>query len=201
MKDEANKVFWASAVAFAVFSAVAGTGVLYGPDLWSIQTAQTFTSGFLDEFGSAVSVAGDIEVVTAAFLVLCGVLFFTGRRILAVRLVIAYGVAGLVELAMKFLLPVPPIPDFVGRTTGYSPTVEVEYLYPYPSGHMIRSVFFLGVIFVLWPNRWARAAIVASLAVVAATRIYLGVHWPSDLIGGALLGVAGIAWALRSKRA
>lgn len=200
IKEKSNRVFWISAAAFAAFSAVAGAGLLYGVDLWSIQTAQTFPSPALDEFGQAVSLTGDVEVITVAFAVLCGILFFMGRRFLAIRLVVAYAVAGLIEFAMKFLLPVPPIPDAVGRSPEYSPTIEVAYAYPYPSGHMIRSVFFLGVIFILWPNRIARAAIIAFLAIVAGTRIYLGVHWPSDLIGGALLAVAGIAWAFRSKR-
>lgn len=201
MHDGANRAFRVSAAAFALFSAVAATGLLYGVDLWAIRAAQTSPSEALDDIGRVVSFTGDVEVVSAAFLVLCAVLFFVGRRVLAVRLAVAYVVAGVIELAMKFFLPVPPIPEEVGRTSDPSPIVEVAYPYPYPSGHMLRSVFLLGAVFVLWPNRLARAAILAFLALVAATRVYLGVHWPSDLIGGALLAVAGIAWAMRSKKA
>lgn len=188
-------------MAFAVFSAVAGAGLLYGVDLWSIRTAQTSTSAALDDFGNFVSLIGDVEAMSVAFVILCAVLFFMGRRTLAIRLAVAYTVCSLIEFAMKFVLPVPPLPDELGRNPGYVPTIEVAYEYPYPSGHMIRSVFLLGVVFILWPNRLARAAIIAFLAIVAGTRIYLGVHWPSDLIGGALLAVAGVAWAFRSKRA
>lgn len=201
MKDWANTIFWISAAAFVLFSAVAGAGLMFGVDLWLIRSAQTSPSETLDNFGRFVSFLGDVEVVSTAFAVMCAVLFLSERRILAVRLVIAYIAAGLLELAMKFFLPVPPIPDELGRTTDPSPIIEVAYPYPYPSGHMLRSVFLLGVIFVMWPNRLARAAILAFLALVATTRIYLGVHWPSDIIGGTLLAVAGIAWAFRSKKA
>lgn len=201
MKESANRVFWVSTVAFVLFSAIAGAGLTYGIDLWMIQVAQTSPSETLDNIGKFFSFLGDVEVVSAAFVVLCAALFFMGRRILAIRLLLVYAASGLIEFAMKFLLPVPRIPDEVGRTTDPSPIVEVAYPYPYPSGHMIRSVFLLGVIFVMWPNKIARAAILVFLALVAATRIYLGVHWPSDLVGGALLAVAGIAWALRSKKA
>jgi undecaprenyl-diphosphatase len=71
----------------------------------------------------------------------------------------------------------------------------------YPSGHTAYSVTFVACATILvragmgWAVRSAAVTIaIGVVAVVAATRVYLGAHYFSDVIGGAALGVA--IWSL-----
>ena len=191
-------IFVASAAAFALLSAAAGARWLYPIDVWALHMAQHRTSETLDAVGKVFSVAGDLEYSATALVVLSAVLFLGGRRVLAGRLLTAFVVTGLVEFAMKMLLQQVPMPEETARSTDPSPIFEVAYPYSYPSGHVLRSVILLGAVCALWSNMFARVAVVVFLAGMAASRVYLGVHWASDVLGGALLGVTGIAWAFGS---
>ncbi|PAU50386.1 hypothetical protein CK936_03040, partial [Streptomyces albireticuli] len=71
----------------------------------------------------------------------------------------------------------------------------------FPSGHALTATVACGLlVWLLWLHgagpRWVRgasAAAVVSVAGVGFTRVYLGVHWLSDVVGGCLLGGALVA--------
>jgi undecaprenyl-diphosphatase len=85
------------------------------------------------------------------------------------------------------------------RPTVVSPLVEVSG-FSYPSGHsLVATSFYLLLMFLAWRHdrRWSsRTAMLACAAVVIGgvclSRLYLGVHYPSDVLSGALLGTAWV---------
>lgn len=67
----------------------------------------------------------------------------------------------------------------------------------FPSGHVTGTVALLGILAVVIGRRRGCTAQLLGLTavaglVVAATRLYLGVHWLTDVVGGALLGSAAV---------
>ena len=120
-----------------------------------------------------------------------------GRGRLGGRLLVALFATTVAELLMKFTVPQTPITEEVQRVPDPS-LVDFVTPYPYPSGHMLRAVLVLGAFYALWPNRVFRAALLLALFGAAGARVYLGTHWPSDVLGGALLGLVGLLWAFRS---
>jgi membrane-associated phospholipid phosphatase len=92
--------------------------------------------------------------------------------------------------------------DQIRETTGF------------PSGHVYGDVLFFGVIAAfapLWlPHRLVtpvRAVLVAVIILAGPARVYAGAHWPSDVLGGYLWGLAALSlglaygrWAARQSR-
>lgn len=76
----------------------------------------------------------------------------------------------------------------------------------FPSGHAGNSMaVFLVIALIAVPRAYRRSAVVSALfasLLIGGTRPYLGVHWPSDVIGGWALGagIAIIAWSIADTR-
>lgn len=188
-----------SSVAFVLLSAMAGAGWLYATDTFVMSAAQTYASSLLDSISGLFSALGSWEITGAFWLVLVAVLFRSRRERLAGRLLFAFLATGLLEYLLKMYLPVPPIPQEAARLADFAPFTVLELPYPYPSGHVLRSTILLGTIYFLSANWFLRAGSAIVLLGMIASRVYLGVHWSSDVLGGALLGLAAVSWAFMKE--
>ena len=70
----------------------------------------------------------------------------------------------------------------------------------YPSAH---TALFVAAVSAMWPwIRWPQRIVGASFAVlVACNRIYIGAHWPVDVLGGAAIGLlcGSLAWLIAAR--
>ena len=72
--------------------------------------------------------------------------------------------------------------------------------YGFVSNHASNTFALAVFLSLLFRNRYFSIGILIWAAVVSYSRIYLGVHYPGDIIGGALLGVGwayGVYWCLQ----
>lgn len=95
--------------------------------------------------------------------------------------------------------PAPPFFMIKNPTTIF-PKYYINEQFSYPSGHSARAVFMSSVFVLVCGNAlniFARrkrliatgVGIVGYVSLVALSRIYLGHHWLSDILGGVLLGL------------
>ncbi|MFE5732412.1 phosphatase PAP2 family protein [Streptomyces sp. NPDC056528] len=128
-------------------------------------------------------------------------LWWRRERRLALWLVGTSVLAVLLQQGLKAL---------VGRERPRWPDpVDSAHYAAFPSGHAMTATVTCGlllwVLALHWRDGWrgwgalAGAAVVSVLG-VGCTRVYLGVHWPSDVVGGWLLGWFCVAVAILAYR-
>ncbi|MBI4311872.1 MAG: phosphatase PAP2 family protein [Chloroflexi bacterium] len=160
------------------------------------QAAFLWLNGWVGRFPSLDNVvrllASDYLVPLLLALTLLG-LWFTGPTLLA-RTRNQHGVmAAVVALALASLV-VEVISDVMFRPRPFA-TLDVSLLFYRPTdssfpAHIAAIGFAVAIAVLLW-NRRAGAALVALAALYSLSRVYAGVLYPLDIVGGAAIGVAG----------
>jgi undecaprenyl-diphosphatase len=136
---------------------------------------------------------GSTVVLTFITLAVVAYLLIDGKRSAALFVIVAIGGGTLISTLLKNAFA-RPRPELVAHL------VDVRS-YSFPSGHaMLSAVTFLtlGALLARVQGRRRLKAYILAVAVlltllVGSSRIYLGVHWPSDVLAGWCLGAA---WAM-----
>ena len=154
--------------------------------------AATHRSDGLDGFFRAATWLGSLYLLAPLAVLIAAVLLSLHRHREAGLLLIGFGGAALWVHLAKMLLD-RPRPDLV------QPLIALPTDASFPSAHTVQIVAF-ALCMVLIIRRtlpeWQFVAMVVAfvlVVVVGASRVYLQVHFPSDVLGGVAFGIAWVA--------
>lgn len=143
------------------------------------------------ELSRAVRAVTTTQLVLATGFVLAAALWLLGRRRQAIALAVALAVLPLAQHGIKEVVDrARPSPELVDVRAGFSSP-------SFPSGHVMSPTVLYGFLLreslrpLAGPARLYRAVRVAVaawsaglLVFAAPANVYMGVHWPSDVLGG-----------------
>jgi len=161
----------------------------FGFDVPVLLFAQQLAGRGLDRFFLlATKIGHEWGVVPADVLLVLG-LAVAGRRREAVFAAVALGGSGLLNMAAKQV--------FARDRPMLWESIAPEHNYSFPSGHAMGSMTLAMVLVLLcWHTRWRWPVLAGMLPfafVVGLSRVYLGVHYPSDILAG---WAAALAWTV-----
>ena len=179
------------AIAFTVLTIAVKMQASLPTDLRVTRFLQTSDAPLFKGTMIVVSWVGDVPQAFGVVAAIGVMLYFFGLRWEALMSAVAAMTAVLINLLLKFAIhrdrPTADLVDVFSEVGGYS----------FPSGHVMFFVGYFGFLwllaYTLFKGTVKRTAVLTVLGVLLAlvgpSRIYLGAHWASDVVGAYLLGI------------
>ena len=143
------------------------------------------TNNFLIMFSKNIDIIFDTTSMVIISIIIAVFLWIKYSKKDAIFLSITMLADALILLILKLLFKVTrPISNFI-TTTDFS----------FPSGHTTTAVVFFGILSYLVLKKYKNvnfemlSTSIFMVLLIGFTRLYLGIHWFSDVIGGILLGI------------
>lgn len=210
LKDKRKTFFLCFSIFFiVVFLLLSFYVVDSSPKSWDLlvsQELQEDPNAILDVLMKGFSWLGTVYVA-AIMVVMFSIIFFVFRYVKEAFFVLSCLLSGGVSYVLKTLIDRPrPTTDFVR-------IVEETHYQSFPSGHVLFYTAFFGTLMVIAISSsilklsWKIiiSSICAAMIILGAiSRIYLGAHWFTDVIGGFIVGMLFVMFTgsvyLRNKR-
>jgi len=148
---------------------------------------QSFRSGFLDSLFEFITMFGE-EIVIIGIL---GFIYWCYDKKMGEQI----GITVFISLVLNAF-----IKTIVQRVRPYIADTRIEGIrqntaggYSFPSGHTQGTASTFGALAIWMKKRWITITSIVIIILVAISRMYLGVHYLSDVLVGGLLGI-GISW-------
>ena len=192
-------IFSAAFAAFIWIAAtVGGAGALTSIDAWAGTWSHLHAMPQVTQAMIAISFLGAPSTLTAVTAVACVVLVRKRRydRLVALLTLVLGG--NLLNYGLKLLIH--------RRRPTFDDPLLILPSYSFPSGHAMASTVFYGFVigYVLTMTRQrhkaATAAGILLIALICLSRVYLGVHYVSDVLGGILEAIAWSTLVLTAMR-
>jgi len=160
-------------------------------DMKSYEELQEQASPHFDEIMRWISALGELSIAMA--LTAIAMLTFALRRqwLEAIFILATISSVLLVLVLKDFVQRSRPFP-VAENASGFIQSIDQ---YSYPSGHVLFFVVFYGFFaYLAWIHfaRWVRMIVIAIcgalIVLIGPSRIFLGAHWASDVLGSYIIG-------------
>lgn len=183
-----GRVYWTEGGLLLVFIAIAASvlaGLTQEFDKHILLFIRGYASGTADSIALAVTSLGNVATIVSICVVLAFFLYVHKNRLAAVQIITSLSLAIATNALLKLLFQRdrPDLWEYITHVSTFS----------FPSGHALLSAMLATAVLLLGWNTKYRLLLAVFAPLFAITiglsRLYLGVHYPTDVMAGWCIGI------------